>query len=72
MTKTECPQCHKKYVAELSKEKDWEQKLALYLSGRLIQNVWPHATAEQREQLQTGLCSTKCFMDWLGPEEDVE
>ena len=69
MTKTECPQCHKMYVPDLTKRPDWEQKLALYLGGKHIQNVWPDATDSQREQLLTGVCSDKCWSDLLGPEE---
>ena len=69
MTKTECPNCHKKYVADLAKLPDWEQKLALYLCGKLIQNVWPEATPIQREQLQTGICSDECWDQYLGVSE---
>ena len=71
MTKTECPQCHKKYVADLTKEPDWEQKLALYLSGRLIHRVWPEATGLQRE-LMTGICSDECWNNYLGVPEEEE
>lgn len=66
MTRTECPQCKKRYVAELAKRPDWEQRLAEYLGGKLIQNVWPDATASEREQLMTGICSNECWNRYLG------
>lgn len=70
MTKTECPQCKKKYVIDLAKEPDWEQRLARYLSGGMVQGVWPEATPVQREQLMTGICSEECWDNYLGVTED--
>lgn len=65
-----CPNCHKQYFPDLMRRPDWEEKAAERRSGKLIQNVWPDATPTQREQLQTGICSDKCWNQYLGgPEE---
>lgn len=55
---TICPQCKRRYVPTLG-ERDPDQ---------LIQVQFPKATPEQREQLLTGLCSTKCWNKYLGME----
>lgn len=38
--------------------------------GRPIQVQFPTATPEQREMYLSGLCSTKCWNDFLGPDDD--
>ena len=54
--KTICPNCKKHYTPIL-KERD---------KNILIQNQFPNATQEEREQLMTGLCSTDCWNKYLG------
>ena len=50
-----CPNCKREYTPEL-KRKD----------GELIQNTYPDATKEQREQLISGLCIDNCWKEFLG------
>jgi len=50
-----CPNCNKLYKPIL-KRKD----------GELIQVTYPNATKEQREQLISGICSNKCWEEFLG------
>lgn len=62
---TRCPNCQKMYVPDLSfadLEKGREK-------GLLIQDIFPQATPIQREQLQTGICSDKCWNEYLGGSE---
>ena len=62
-----CPSCGKSYTPDLMAEPEWREKFQNWKYGRqLIQNVWPNATPIQREQLQTGICSDKCWDDFLG------
>ena len=65
MKKT-CPNCKKIYTPDLATQPNFEEKLVEW-QGRLIQNVWPEATLIQREQLMTGVCSDKCWAEYLGP-----
>ena len=51
-----CPNCKKEYDPILERRKP----------GMLIQKEFPLATAEQREQLLTGICSTKCWNTFVG------
>ena len=51
------PNCNKEYETELDRPND---------DDRNIQDIFPNATSEQREQLITGLCSTKCWNEYLG------
>lgn len=51
-----CPSCGKHYKPVLG-EKD---------QNMCIQDQFPKATAVEREQLLTGLCSQKCWNDFLG------
>lgn len=53
---TICPNCKKHYKPDLG-ERDPDV---------LIQEQFPKATPEQREQLMSGLCSTKCWNEYLG------
>jgi hypothetical protein len=49
------------------KLRDFDKKFWQWKNERaLIQTVWPNATAIQREQLQTGICSDKCWDQFLG------
>ncbi len=58
MTKT-CPNCKKVYTPDLDD--------VLPKKGEsLIQNQYPKYAPYQREQLQTGLCSDKCWDEYLG------
>jgi hypothetical protein len=52
----QCPQCGKEYVPSLGERK----------TDLLIQEEFPDATRTQREQLVTGLCSDKCWNEYLG------
>ena len=49
--KTICPVCEKHYNTDLESTPQ----------NRSIQEQYPNATAEQREQLMTGVCSDKCW-----------
>jgi len=50
-----CPNCKKEYKPFLERK-----------DGELIQVTYPKATKEQREQLISGLCSDKCWNEYLG------
>ncbi len=65
-TEVKCPNCKKQYVPDLAKRPDFTSKRTTWRGGQLIQNVWPEATSTQREQLITGLCSDKCWTEFLG------
>ena len=51
--KTICPNCQKHYSPDLERNKDCR-----------IQDEFPNAAAEQREQLITGICSNKCWKEY--------
>lgn len=57
MPTTTCPNCGKVYSTDLDPPDN---------DPRLIQQIFPEAEPWQREQLQTGLCSDKCFDEYLG------
>lgn len=57
----QCPQCRKIYVPKLLKQEDWEEQTKRWKGGESIQNVWPKATVNEREQLMTGHCSQECW-----------
>ena len=59
--KQTCPNCHKIYETIL------ERKTRLP-----IQHEHPNAPAWQREQLITGICSDKCWKEYLGAGIDEE
>jgi len=48
-----CPQCKKIYEIELPPRPEGDR--------RMIQDIYPDAEPYQREQLQLGYCSDKCF-----------
>jgi len=50
-----CPNCKKGYKPKLTRK-----------TNELIQNEFPKATKEEREQLISGLCSSKCWNEFLG------
>jgi len=61
-----CPNCTRKYIPILAKRPDFEAKnLQWKLERELIQKVWPYASSIQREQLQSGLCSDKCWDEYV-------
>lgn len=62
-----CPNCKREYIVLLSYNPDFRKKYHKWAQERkLVQNVWPDATANQREQLQTGICSDECWDEYLG------
>jgi len=50
-----CPNCKKYFKPKLTRKTD-----------SLIQIEFPKATSEEREQLISGLCSNKCWNEFLG------
>ncbi|MCX6695938.1 MAG: hypothetical protein NTU61_06550 [Candidatus Altiarchaeota archaeon] len=56
--RTICPQCRKAYWPTLGER----------IPDVKIQDQYPDATPEQREQLITGLCSSKCWRKYLGAD----
>ena len=54
---TICPNCKKHYLPELGERKHPEM---------CIQDEFPNATPNQREQLISGLCSDFCWKAYLG------
>ena len=50
-----CPNCKK-----------WYKPILTRVEGELIQVSHPQATKEEREQLISGLCSSKCWNEFLG------
>ena len=54
---TICPECNGHFKPELGERMQPEA---------CIQDEFPNATAMQREQLLTGLCSDKCWNKFLG------
>jgi hypothetical protein len=53
----QCPNCKRYYEPILGKRKE---------PDKLIQEEFPNAEPYQREQLITGLCSDKCWDEYLG------
>ena len=52
-----CPNCKRLYKPILERK-----------TNEPIQNEYPNATSEEREQLISGLCSSKCWNKFLGLE----
>jgi hypothetical protein len=50
-----CPNCRKEYETELERK-----------DGRSIQEQYPDEPAWKREQLISGICSDKCWKEFLG------
>lgn len=58
----QCPNCRKYYEPVLER-----------IDDRPIQEQYPNSKVWEREQLITGLCSDKCWDEFLGvDEEEVE
>jgi len=57
--RTICPNCNCEFFPELGERKQPDVA---------IQNEFPNATPAQREQLITGICSDKCWKQYLGGE----
>jgi hypothetical protein len=60
---TVCPNCKRPYEPELSPRPEDD--------GRVIQDIYPDSLPYQREQLQTGICSDKCWDEYLKPEQET-
>jgi len=60
-----CPNCRETNEIKLD-----DEKYDRWISGEHVQNVWPEKTPAEREQLITGICSDKCWNEYLGPELD--
>jgi hypothetical protein len=57
-----CPNCKKQYIPKLG---------ARLHPELLIQQEFPNAESWEREQLVSGICSNKCWDEFLGvPIED--
>lgn len=56
MTITQCPNCGKVYKTKLTRKYNWMR----------IQDEYPNATPIEREQHLTGICSGKCWDQFLG------
>ena len=54
-----CPNCKKKYKPILERK-----------TTHPIKHEHPKATKEQREQLISGLCSNKCWNEFIGFSEE--
>ena len=68
-----CPSCGKTYVPDLLAQEGGAAKFASWKRDHLlVQNVWPQATADQREQLLTGVCSSDCWDNFLGVKTYIE
>ena len=52
-----CPNCKKEYKPVLERK-----------GNELIQVTYPNASKEEREQLISGICSDKCWVEFLGVE----
>lgn len=50
-----CPNCKKAYKPKLKRKE-----------GECLQITYPKATPVEREQLISGLCSDKCWRNFLG------
>ena len=56
-----CPNCGKEYITELNRP-EWDH--------RNIQEIFPQAPEWQREQLISGICSDKCWNQFLGGDDN--
>jgi hypothetical protein len=65
-----CPSCGRVYTPDLVDTPDFGTRYQMWAGGVLIQRVWPEATAIQREQLKTGICSDECWDEFLGVVDD--
>jgi len=58
-----CPNCKKEYETELEKPCG---------DNRNIQEIFPNEPAWKREQLISGICSNKCWEEFLGGDHNGE
>jgi hypothetical protein len=58
---TTCPNCGKSNYIQVT-----YGKFQAWQHGEHIQYVWPEWTPEQRERLQSGICSDECWDKYLG------
>lgn len=62
--RTICPECKTHYFPELGERRH---------PGVTIQQEFPNALPWQREQLLSGICSDKCWDNYVGvPDDDAE
>lgn len=61
MSLRKCPNCSREYAPDLPPRK----------ANTVIQEEFPNATPMQREQLITGICSDKCWNEYLGGNGDI-
>ncbi len=59
----QCPQCKRHYETELKPRSKADK--------RKIQDIYPEALPYQREQLQSGICSDKCWDEHLWGEQET-
>ena len=52
-----CPNCEREYTTKLDRPAG---------DNRCIQNIFPEASREDREQVISGICSNKCWEEYLG------
>jgi len=52
-----CPNCNKEFEPELKRPEG---------DDRLIQEIFPNEPAWKREQLISGICSDKCWKEYVG------
>ena len=58
-----CPHCGKRKFIVVE-----EDKFNKWITGGLIQDVWPEKSPEEREEIKTGFCP-ECWKDLFGEEE---
>lgn len=58
-----CPHCGKEKFITVE-----EEKLNAWISGELIQNVWPEKSPQEREEIRSGFCA-KCWSELFGAFE---
>jgi len=67
-----CPQCGRTYRPALKGRPGFWTSFTEWSHGKLIQDAFPSATDEEREQLMTGVCSSACFAAMMAPCEEEE
>ena len=58
---TRCPNCKKIYVPSLERPMG---------DNRCIQDIYPDSQPWEREQLLSGICSDKCWDEYIGVEDE--
>ncbi len=59
-----CPNCRQRNTRMFDEDSYFNWR-----AGMLIQNAFPTQTLIEREFLMTGMCSDKCWNEYLGDEE---